>query len=106
VSAALWSLIDARRVVLRERMDSMFALGMEDIVWAAAITEEFELLRDVALQLHAEAIGSRPTHAEVALRLEGLVDRVRLHLDVRPVDFARVRELLQAGIDLIDEANG
>ena len=81
MSAALWSLINARRGVLRDRSDAMVELGLFDAVWAAALLEEMKLLASLARQLHADHFADRPTSdAPVALRamayaVTGAIDR-------------------------------
>ena len=104
MSAVLWSLIDARRLVLKARVSVLDQFGLVDLVRMAEIVEELELLAALARQLHAEAVGPRANPTEVALLLEGLVDRVRLHLDVQPVDFTRIKELLEAGVEACEAA--
>lgn len=81
MSAALWSLINARRGVLRDRMDTMDELGVDDLVWAASVVDETQVLAGLARELHRAHFEDRPTSdAPVALRamayaVTGAIDR-------------------------------
>ena len=103
MSAALLALIVGRNALLGARVDAAIAMGQADTWVLESVLEEKRHIVALLTELAGER--NKASTSEVAFLLEGLVDRVRLHLDTQPVDFARIKELLEAGVEACEAAS-
>jgi hypothetical protein len=72
LSAALWSLIDDRRILLKARIAAMGEMGLGDLVWMAETVQQMELLAALARELYAQDAGGwRSVGAGVARERRG-----------------------------------